>query len=101
METLDLIGDQVWDDMTEEWAEHMFGEGAVLPCEHGCPVGLRMQSTRCSMKQHCLETLKSEGEIRIPSMNWGVEVVLCCVFVCLFDCVVVVCDFMTLPSAGG
>ena len=27
METLDLIGDQVWDDMTEEWAELMYGEG--------------------------------------------------------------------------
>ena len=26
-ETLELIGDQVWDDMTEEWAEYMYGEG--------------------------------------------------------------------------
>ena len=29
-ETLDLIGDQVWDDMTEEWTEHMYGEGSSL-----------------------------------------------------------------------
>ena len=26
-ETMDLIGDQVWDDMTDEWAEFLYGEG--------------------------------------------------------------------------
>ena len=29
-ETLDFIGDQVWDDKTEEWTEKMYGEGNSL-----------------------------------------------------------------------
>ena len=27
VEALDLIGNQVWENMTEEWAEYMYGEG--------------------------------------------------------------------------
>ena len=28
-ETMDLLGEQVWNEMTEEWAECMYGEGNI------------------------------------------------------------------------
>ena len=35
-ETLDWIEDQVWDGMTEEWAEHIYGEGNSSALKNLC-----------------------------------------------------------------
>ena len=35
---MDLLGDQMWNEMTEEWAEYMYGEGNMNVDVRACCV---------------------------------------------------------------